>query len=65
MAMFPTTEWMEAIKEKLNTDQKYAQIAHNWEGDMLVFIEPGSPFQQSAMQVKNIAGVCLASRRTA
>jgi putative sterol carrier protein len=30
---------MQAIKEKLNTDERYAQIAHKWEGDLRVVIE--------------------------
>jgi putative sterol carrier protein len=39
-ATFPSTEWMQAIKEKLNTDEHYAQIAKNWEGDLRIVIEP-------------------------
>jgi putative sterol carrier protein len=39
-ATFPSTEWMLAIKEKLNTDEHYAQIAKNWEGDLRIVIEP-------------------------
>jgi putative sterol carrier protein len=41
MARFPTDEWVQALMDKLNTDQKYAQVARNWEGDMLVLVEPG------------------------
>jgi putative sterol carrier protein len=41
MAEFPTGEWLQALMEKLNTDEKYAQVARNWEGDMLFRIEPG------------------------
>jgi putative sterol carrier protein len=41
MAKFPTDEWLEAIIDKLNTDDHYAQVAHKWEGDMLVLVEPG------------------------
>ncbi len=40
MANFPSAEWMQAIKDKLNTDEKYAQIAHKWEGDVRLIIEP-------------------------
>ncbi len=46
MAKFPTDEWLEALIEKLNTDERYAQVAGNWEGDMLVKIEPGGNLQQ-------------------
>jgi putative sterol carrier protein len=41
VATFPTPEWLPALVEKLNNDQRYAQVARNWEGDMLVRIDPG------------------------
>lgn len=41
MAKFPTPDWLQAVMEKLNTDEKYAQVARNWEGDMVFQIEPG------------------------
>jgi putative sterol carrier protein len=41
MATFPAPEWLPALTEKLNNDPRYAQIARNWEGDMLVQIDPG------------------------
>lgn len=40
MAIFPTEEWLQLLIEKLNTDEQYAQIARNWEGDMVFEIEP-------------------------
>jgi putative sterol carrier protein len=40
MAKFPTAEWLLALHEKLNTDENYAQVARNWEGDMTFVIEP-------------------------
>jgi putative sterol carrier protein len=40
MATFPSPEWIQALKEKLNTDERYAEVARNWEGDMIVEIEP-------------------------
>jgi putative sterol carrier protein len=39
-AIFPTAEWMQSIKQKLNIDEKYAQVAKNWEGDMRIILEP-------------------------
>jgi len=39
-AIFPGEAWIEMLKEKLNGDEKYAQIARNWEGDLLFLIEP-------------------------
>jgi len=42
MAKFPTAEWVQALMEKLNTDEKYAQVARNWEGDLAFLVEPGA-----------------------
>lgn len=39
-ATFPSLEWLEGLESKLNSDQKYAQVAKNWEGDLIFFIEP-------------------------
>jgi putative sterol carrier protein len=46
MAKFPTADWLQALMDKLNTDEKYAQIARNWEGDMVFQIEPGASLGQ-------------------
>jgi putative sterol carrier protein len=47
MAQFPTPGWAEAIKNKLNSDDKYAKIAAKWEGDMLVEITPSGGLTQT------------------
>jgi putative sterol carrier protein len=39
-AQFPSSEWLQGLEEKLNSDEKYAQVAKNWEGDLFFFIEP-------------------------
>ena len=39
-AIFPSAEWLEALKERLNSDAQYARIAKNWEGDLFFFIDP-------------------------
>jgi len=39
-AQFPSSEWLQGLEEKLNADEKYAQVAKNWEGDLFFFIEP-------------------------
>jgi putative sterol carrier protein len=41
MAIFPTEQWLVALMEKLNNDERYAQIARQWEGDMVFIIQPG------------------------
>jgi putative sterol carrier protein len=40
MAKFPTEEWAQAFKDKLNSDAQYAEVARNWEGDFYFIIEP-------------------------
>ena len=44
---FPSPEWLQALKEKLNTDEKYTQIANNWEGEIVFRIEPGGPIKET------------------
>ena len=46
MAKFPSEEWLNALVEKLNNDEQYAQIAHKWEGDMTFVIEPGGALKE-------------------
>ena len=38
-ALFPSEEWLNGLEAKINTDERYARIAKNWEGDLLFFIE--------------------------
>ena len=40
VAIFPSAEWVGDLKDKLNSDEKYAQVARNWEGDLTFDIEP-------------------------
>ena len=36
---FPSSVWLDALVEILNTDERYAQVAKKWEGDIYVVIE--------------------------
>ena len=47
MATFPTPEWLQELMEKLNNDDQYAQIARNWEGDMVFKIDADGPLTES------------------
>jgi len=38
--IFPSAAWLDALKDQLNHDEKYARIAKNWEGDIVFDIEP-------------------------
>ena len=39
-AIFPSEEWLKGLETKINSDKKYADIAKNWEGDLIILIEP-------------------------
>ena len=39
-AIFPSEEWLKDLEVKINSDERYADVARNWEGDLLFFIEP-------------------------
>jgi putative sterol carrier protein len=47
MAKFPTDEWVQALMDKLNSDEQYARIARDWEGDMRFIIEPDGPLTET------------------
>jgi putative sterol carrier protein len=50
---------LEAFQAKLNSDQRYAQIAKNWEGDMYFVIEPeGNLKAQTIMYIDTWHGGC-------
>jgi len=58
-AVYPSKEWLEGLKEKLNSDKKYADIAKNWEGDLFFFIEPeGSLKEQLTFYLDLWHGSC-------
>ena len=39
-AVFPSAEWLNGLRDKLNEDQRYHAIAKNWEGDLFFEIGP-------------------------
>ncbi len=39
-AIFPSEEWLKGLEAKLNSDDKYNEIAKSWEGDLFFNIEP-------------------------
>ncbi len=58
-AVFPSPEWLEALKAKLNSDERYARIARKWEGDLLFVIEPeGNLQEQLVMYLDLWHGTC-------
>ncbi len=60
-ATFPSLQWLEGLESKLNSDQKYAQVARNWEGDLFFFIEPeGGLKEQLTFYLDLWHGTCRA-----
>jgi len=49
MTQFLASDWLPTLKEKLNTDDQYAEIARNWEGDMVCQIDPGGPLESAVI----------------
>ncbi|RCK76209.1 MAG: hypothetical protein ANABAC_0360 [Anaerolineae bacterium] len=47
MAIFPEMDWFLKLKDKLNSDEQYARIAHSWEWDLLFAIEADENLKQS------------------
>ena len=37
---FPSQAWVEALVRVLNGDARYAEVARNWEGDLLFVVKP-------------------------
>ncbi len=48
--MFPSEEWVQALKQQLNTSPAYAEAAKSWEGDFYFVVEPekNSPLTEPA-----------------
>jgi len=44
---FPSGSWLEALESLLNSDKRYAEVARNWEADIVFVVEhdeaPGAP----------------------
>jgi putative sterol carrier protein len=45
--LFPSKEWLQAFKDKLNTDKDYARIARKWEGDFVFQIDADGPLKET------------------
>jgi putative sterol carrier protein len=48
---FPSEEYVKAVMEILNNDSRYAEIARNWEGDILFSVEPSNEDENDDLPV--------------
>jgi len=59
-AIFPSLEWLEELKEKLNADEQYARVAKKWEGDMLCQLTPDEHLEEEILLYIDLwHGKCL------
>lgn len=49
MATFPSQEWIEIFKERLNGNEHYAVAAKDWEGDFLFVCQPEGNLEEEAV----------------
>lgn len=56
---FPSDAWIKALKDVLNNDAEYAQIARTWEGDIVFLVESdGAQSQPICMYIDLWHGEC-------
>jgi putative sterol carrier protein len=46
---FPSEAYIKAVMEVLNSDLRYAEIARNWEGDILFIVEAGDDVEKEEL----------------
>ncbi len=46
---FPSPEWLDILRDKLNSDERYARVAKNWEGDLLILIKPAGDLKEQVI----------------
>jgi len=45
-SVFPSEAWLNELNDILNSDTKYADIASEWEGDLLFVIQPSGNLKE-------------------
>lgn len=57
--VFPSWEWLTDLEAKLNRDARYNEIAHKWEGDIVIAITPeGNLTEQKLYYIDLWHGKC-------
>ncbi|MCX6025418.1 MAG: SCP2 sterol-binding domain-containing protein [Chloroflexi bacterium] len=63
---FPSAEWLKALEAIVNSDPRYAEVAKNWEGDLIFDIQPDAGEQAGGGSVRLYLdlwhGTCRGSR---
>jgi len=45
---FPSPEWVNALRELLNSSESYQRSAKDWEGDFIFIVEPDEAYPDTA-----------------
>jgi putative sterol carrier protein len=48
---FPSERWLLELKDVLNSDARYSEVARNWEGDITVIIEQSEPGKSDKLPI--------------
>jgi putative sterol carrier protein len=54
--VYPSPEWLEELKKRVNSDEEYKRVAANWEGDYLVITEIDEEALKDFQNPKILAG---------
>lgn len=55
--VFPSKEWLDELKKKVNSDETYKKVAANWEGDYLCIIEVDQEALKDFQKPKVLGGL--------
>lgn len=47
--LFPSDEWIKALKDVINASESYRKAAAKWEGDFYFVVEPGPGLPEAAV----------------
>lgn len=54
MFEFASEEWVQALKQAINSSPAYAEAAKTWEGDFYFVVEPGGPFPHETVMYMDL-----------
>ncbi|MEM2727051.1 MAG: SCP2 sterol-binding domain-containing protein [Archaeoglobaceae archaeon] len=55
--VFPSKDWLDELKKRVNSDETYRKVAANWEGDYLCIIEVDQEALKDFQKPKVLGGV--------
>ncbi|HOU24158.1 MAG TPA: SCP2 sterol-binding domain-containing protein [Anaerolineae bacterium] len=54
MFKFASDEWVQALKQAINSSPAYAEAAKTWEGDFYFIVEPSGPVAQELVMYMDL-----------